>query len=228
MSEAALLAAMAYADLNPVRAGLAERIEACRETLIAERLRENSAEALEAYLAPLVSGLDAGMVRAMARRSSRRPPGTKPGGGVAGSQRRARQAPAGLPTPGAAGRLDRPARSAAPRDAAARLTPPGPRPDAGSDSRTGRNPNVAAGRRGSRPVPAPFSWPHPSPAPRCPTPARLSNACLAARARRNPRMPVPRSPADVVNGQSLHSDQDIAQANRCSSIQAAWEFAYTL
>ena len=60
LSEAALLAAMAYVDLNPVRAGLAERIEACRETSIAERLRENSAEALEAYLAPLVSGLDAG------------------------------------------------------------------------------------------------------------------------------------------------------------------------
>ena len=60
LSEAALLAAMAYVDLNPVRAGLAERIEACRETSIAERLRENSAEALAAYLAPLVSGLDAG------------------------------------------------------------------------------------------------------------------------------------------------------------------------
>ena len=59
LSEAALLAAMAYVDLNPVRAGLAERIEACRETSIAERARENSAEALEAYLAPLVSGLDA-------------------------------------------------------------------------------------------------------------------------------------------------------------------------
>ena len=60
LSEAALLAAMAYVDLNPVRAGLAERIDAYRETSVAERLRENSAEALEAYLAPLVSGLDAG------------------------------------------------------------------------------------------------------------------------------------------------------------------------
>ena len=60
LGEAALLAAMAYVDLNPVRAGLAERIEACRETSIAERLEENSAEALAAYLAPLVSGLDAG------------------------------------------------------------------------------------------------------------------------------------------------------------------------
>ena len=60
LSEAALLAAMAYVDLNPVRAGIAERIEACAHTSIAERLRENSAEALAAYLAPLVSGLDAG------------------------------------------------------------------------------------------------------------------------------------------------------------------------
>ena len=60
LTEAALLAAMAYVDLNPVRAGIAERIEACRETSVAERLQENSAEALEAYLAPLVSGLDAG------------------------------------------------------------------------------------------------------------------------------------------------------------------------
>ena len=60
LTEAALLAAMAYVDLNPVRAGLAERIEACRDTSIAERLRENSAAALEAYLAPLVSGLGAG------------------------------------------------------------------------------------------------------------------------------------------------------------------------
>ena len=33
--------AMAYVDVNPVRAGLAERIEACRETSTTERLREN-------------------------------------------------------------------------------------------------------------------------------------------------------------------------------------------
>ena len=51
---------MAYVDLNPVRAGLAERIEACADTSIAERLQDNSAEALAAYLAPVVSGLDAG------------------------------------------------------------------------------------------------------------------------------------------------------------------------
>ena len=57
LSEEALAAAMAYVDLNPVRAGIAERIEECRDTSIAERLKENSAEALEEYLAPLVSGL---------------------------------------------------------------------------------------------------------------------------------------------------------------------------
>ena len=51
------MAAMAYVDLNPVRAGIAERIEQCRHTSIAERVRENSAEALQAYLAPLMSGL---------------------------------------------------------------------------------------------------------------------------------------------------------------------------
>ena len=57
LSEEALLAAMAYVDLNPVRAGIVERIEQCRNTSIAERVVENNAEALQAYLAPLVSGL---------------------------------------------------------------------------------------------------------------------------------------------------------------------------
>lgn len=58
LSEEALLAAMAYVDLNPVRAGIAERIEQYQHTSIAERVVENSAEALQAYLAPLMSGLD--------------------------------------------------------------------------------------------------------------------------------------------------------------------------
>ena len=57
LSEEALLAAMAYVDLNPVRAGIAERIEQCRHTSIAERVVENSAAALRAYLAPVMSGL---------------------------------------------------------------------------------------------------------------------------------------------------------------------------
>ena len=58
LSEVALAAAMAYVDLDLGRTGIAERIEACRDTSIAERLKENSAHALEAYLVPLVSGLD--------------------------------------------------------------------------------------------------------------------------------------------------------------------------
>ena len=57
LTEEALVAAMAYVDLNPVRAKLAKRIEEIRDTSIGERLVENSAEALEDYLRPLLSGL---------------------------------------------------------------------------------------------------------------------------------------------------------------------------
>ena len=53
----ALVAAMAYVDLNPVRAELAKRIEEIRDTSICDRLLENSAEALEDYLRPVLSGL---------------------------------------------------------------------------------------------------------------------------------------------------------------------------
>ena len=192
LSEAALLAAMAYVDLNPVRAGLAERIEACRETSIAERLEENSAEALAAYLAPLASGLDAGdagradVLRRRTRirrscgsrsadraepaaavpvgqpervrrhgarhgRGGRRTGGAAPGprGGVAGTHSRARQAPAGVRARGTAGRLDRPARSATPRDAAARLTHPFSVPRPRGRTPHDHVPPVAANRRGS-------------------------------------------------------------------------------
>ncbi len=58
LTEEALIAAMAYVDLNPVRAKLAKRIEAIRDTSITERLQVNSAEALADYLAPVLSGLD--------------------------------------------------------------------------------------------------------------------------------------------------------------------------
>ncbi|MDE0191408.1 MAG: hypothetical protein OXQ90_08625 [Gammaproteobacteria bacterium] len=58
MTEEALIAAMAYVDLNPVRAELAGRIEEIRDTSIHERLQVNSAEALADYLQPVVSGLD--------------------------------------------------------------------------------------------------------------------------------------------------------------------------
>ena len=58
LTEEALVAAMAYVDLNPVRAELAKRIEDIRDTSICDRLLENSAEALEDYLRPVLSGLD--------------------------------------------------------------------------------------------------------------------------------------------------------------------------
>ena len=57
LSEQAILAAMAYVDLNPVRAKIAQRLEQCRDASVGVRLRENSAAALAAYLRPLVSGL---------------------------------------------------------------------------------------------------------------------------------------------------------------------------
>lgn len=59
LSEDSVIAAMAYVDLNPVRAKIARSIEQCENTSIIERLRylENSEERLEAMLSPLVSGL---------------------------------------------------------------------------------------------------------------------------------------------------------------------------
>lgn len=60
LDEAALLASMAYVDLNPVRAKIADRIEACAHTSIHERLTAQplTAERLAESLAPLVSGLE--------------------------------------------------------------------------------------------------------------------------------------------------------------------------
>ncbi len=57
LSNEAVLAAMAYVDLNPVRAKLAKHLEDCRETSVSDRLRENGPRALEEYLAPVASGL---------------------------------------------------------------------------------------------------------------------------------------------------------------------------
>jgi REP element-mobilizing transposase RayT len=61
LSEQALLAAMAYVDLNPVRAKIARSIEQCQNTSIAARLKhlENSKERLNDVLQPLVSGIGA-------------------------------------------------------------------------------------------------------------------------------------------------------------------------
>ena len=57
LTEEALLAAMVYVDLNPVRANQVRSLVKCRDTSAAERLRVNDTAALEEYLGPLISGL---------------------------------------------------------------------------------------------------------------------------------------------------------------------------
>ena len=59
LSEQAVLATMAYVDLNPVRAKICDSIEHYEHTSIYKRLRqlENSPEQLHEMLAPLVSGI---------------------------------------------------------------------------------------------------------------------------------------------------------------------------
>ena len=59
LSEEAVLAAMAYVDLNPVRARITDSLSRCEYTSIAVRLNvvENTPERLKAGLEPLVSGL---------------------------------------------------------------------------------------------------------------------------------------------------------------------------
>ena len=57
LTEEALVAAMVYVDLNPVRANQVRSLMKCRDTSAAERLRENDAAALEEYVGPLISGL---------------------------------------------------------------------------------------------------------------------------------------------------------------------------
>ena len=61
LGEESVVAAMAYVDLNPVRAQIAEVLGQCEHTSIAERLNvvENTPERLEAALEPLASGLPA-------------------------------------------------------------------------------------------------------------------------------------------------------------------------
>ncbi|XOV89122.1 MAG: transposase [Pseudomonadota bacterium] len=59
LDEDAVLAAMAYVDLNPVRAGIARTIEECEYTSVHQRLAEvaNRQERLADAIRPLVSGL---------------------------------------------------------------------------------------------------------------------------------------------------------------------------
>ena len=60
LSEQAVLAAMAYVDLNPVRAKLARRLAQCQHASISARLLENSRAVLADFLRPLASGLARG------------------------------------------------------------------------------------------------------------------------------------------------------------------------
>jgi len=56
LGEEAVLAAMAYVDLNPVRAGLAKRLAECHDSSISERVRTNDSAELAKYLRPVSAG----------------------------------------------------------------------------------------------------------------------------------------------------------------------------
>jgi REP element-mobilizing transposase RayT len=60
LSEEALLAAMSYVDLNPVRARIARSIEQCQNTSIHLRIKhlENTLERLKEIIEPVVSGIN--------------------------------------------------------------------------------------------------------------------------------------------------------------------------
>ncbi|MCH9671890.1 MAG: hypothetical protein K0U93_10630 [Gammaproteobacteria bacterium] len=58
LDDDALLAAMAYVDLNPVRARIAKDIESCQHTAIARRLQHHTAHRLDGFLQPIASGLE--------------------------------------------------------------------------------------------------------------------------------------------------------------------------
>ncbi len=59
LDDESVLAAMAYVDINPIRAEIEKTLEACHDSSISVRLTAaaNTADALDAALAPLVSGL---------------------------------------------------------------------------------------------------------------------------------------------------------------------------
>ena len=60
LSEEHVIAAMAYVDLNPVRAKIARRIQQCRDSSIFDRLSKcaNTPERLKEAVEPLVSGIN--------------------------------------------------------------------------------------------------------------------------------------------------------------------------
>jgi len=60
LSEKAVLAAMVYVDLNPIRAGTVRELVECHDSSIGERLREHSEEALDEYLAPVAPSPEEG------------------------------------------------------------------------------------------------------------------------------------------------------------------------
>ena len=91
LSEEAVVAAMAYVDLNPVRAKIARDLEECADSSIGERLRECSAESLEEFLRPVASGIE----------SREAKPVEAPAGGFAGSEAESAaesESATGLPT----------------------------------------------------------------------------------------------------------------------------------
>ncbi len=57
LDDAAVIAAMAYVDLNPIRAKIADSIESSDNTSVQERFN-NSEEAIQNYLTPVISGLN--------------------------------------------------------------------------------------------------------------------------------------------------------------------------
>lgn len=56
LDDKAIVASMAYVDLNPIRSKITEHLEGCRDTSIEQRL-VHSAGRLEEYLAPVISGM---------------------------------------------------------------------------------------------------------------------------------------------------------------------------
>lgn len=55
LDEEAVLATMAYVDLNPIRARITQHLEGCRDTSIEHRMNHSEAS-LNAYLEPVISG----------------------------------------------------------------------------------------------------------------------------------------------------------------------------